>query len=146
MDTYNEGDRVIVAARAGYRAGGRLRSYTLPAPTPVTVVSGPDGDGDYLVKPDGSVQITYEGEALGVDYEFHVAAEFLSPEQEVIAPVSPGLAEPEGVWVAYCKDTQYYAVSVFASEIEALRHAVNHYSGSMRVRFLPYGTDLKDVD
>lgn len=141
MDTYNEGDRVIVAARAGYRAGGRLRSYTLPAPTPATVVSGPDKDGDYLVKPDGSVRIAYgdSDNTYGVEHGFHVAAEFLTPEREVIA-------EPEGVWIAYCKDTQYYAVSVFASEIEALRHAVDHYSGSMRVRFLPYGADLKDVD
>lgn len=144
MNTYNEGDRVIVAANAGYRAGGGLRSYTLPAPTPVTVVSGPDGDGDYLVVSDESVRITY-GDSdyntfdVDVDYEFYVAAEFLTPEREVIA-------EPEGVWVAYCKDTQYYAITPFASEIEALRHAVDHYSGSMRVRFLPYGTDLRDVD
>lgn len=143
MTQYNTGDRAIVAANAGYRSEGRLRPYTLPAPTPVTIDSGPDKDGDYLVKPDESVRIAYGNSGntfdVDVDYEFYVAAEFLTPEREVIA-------EPEGVWVAYCKDTQYYAVSVFASEIEALRHAVNHYSGSMRVRFLPYGTDLKDVD
>lgn len=40
----------------------------------------------------------------------------------------------EGVWVAYYGDRS--AVVVFAEEIDALRHAVEH---SMSVRFVHYG-------
>ena len=46
--------------------------------------------------------------------------------------------EAGGAWVAYYSD--WSGVSIFATEIEALRHAVGK---SMEVGFFPWGSDLR---
>jgi hypothetical protein len=48
------------------------------------------------------------------------------------------LPDPGGAWVAYYSD--YSGISIFASELEALRHAVGK---SMTVEFVPWGEDLR---
>ncbi len=45
-----------------------------------------------------------------------------------------------GVWAAYYSDMS--GVRIFATEIEALRHAVEN---TMSVKFWEFGTDLRDA-
>lgn len=52
--------------------------------------------------------------------------------------MSDETATPGGVWVAYYSD--WSGAAIFASEIEALRHAVNM---SMSVKFVEWGSDIQ---
>ena len=51
-----------------------------------------------------------------------------------------------GVWVAYTTDyRKFCSVRVFPTEVEALRYALNNLHDG-RVRHLPFGVGLEDVD
>ncbi len=50
-----------------------------------------------------------------------------------------------GVWVAYYPAHLSASLAIpFSTEVEALRHALEHGSGHMQVKLVPFGSDIYD--
>jgi hypothetical protein len=55
------------------------------------------------------------------------------------------VSESYGMWVAFSPDPKSPFIMIFKSEIEALRYVVDCLDVQLRVKYLPYGTDLIKV-
>jgi hypothetical protein len=55
-----------------------------------------------------------------------------------------GSKQNAGCWVAYNYDDRLAVIAVFADELSARRWAMDHYSPTTAVTYLPYGVDISE--
>jgi hypothetical protein len=105
-------------------------------------VAHAEGDRVPLITEDGQWYWSQERGAFAASDDHDPAGGRSRPVRggPAVTARQEGIAQPAGgVWLAYHGDWSGWVV--FAAEIEALRHAVDH---SMRVKFLKYGEDPVD--